>query len=184
VIEAFQDLKPVEGETVRLVPLGPEHFDGEWAMLQNEEGRRLTGTRANFTEDQIREWLRRVRQAPDRADWAITRVADSAYIGEVVLNELDEDNRSVGFRIALAGEFDKGYGTEATRLAVRYAFDEAHLHRVHLEVFDHNPRARRVYEKCGFRVEGEHRDALWWEGEWHNTTTMAILSTDPRPASP
>ena len=181
MIEAFQELRSVTGQNVRLVPLGPEHYDGEWAMLQNEEGRRLTGTHATFEPDQVRAWLAKVCQAPDRADWAIIRESDDAFLGEAVLNELDEENRSVSFRISLAGEFGKGYGTEATRLAVGYAFEVACLHRVHLEVFNHNPRARRVYEKCGFTAEGEHRDALWWDGEWHNTTTMAILSTDPRP---
>ena len=160
-----------------LVPLGPEHFDGEWAVLHDEESLRLTGTQRTFTEDQVRAWLATVRRADDRADWAILH--DSAFIGEVVLNDLDEDNRSVNFRIVLASHaYGKGFGTEATRLAVRYAFDDAGLHRVHLEVFVHNPRARRVYEKCGFRVEGKHRDALWWGGEWHDTFSMAILSTD------
>jgi RimJ/RimL family protein N-acetyltransferase len=179
VIEAFQEQRTLDGDLVRLVPLGPEHFDGEWAMLREEEGRRLTGTHATFTEDQIRAWLAKVRQAGDRADWAVLRGSDGAYVGEVVLNDVDEDNRSAGFRISLAeAATGQGYGTEATRLAVAYAFEDAGLHRVHLEVFDHNPRARRVYEKCGFRVEGEHRDALLWDGAWHNTFTMAVLSTD------
>ena len=177
MIEAFQEQRTLVGERVRLVPLGPEHVDGEWAVLQDEESRRLTGTHATFTEEQIRAWLAKVRQADDRADWAVLH--DGAFVGEVVLNDLDEDNRSVNFRIVLASHaYGKGYGTEATRLAVRYAFEDAGLHRVHLEVFEHNPRARRVYEKCGFRVEGEHRDALWWDGRWHNTFTMAVLSTD------
>lgn len=154
-------------------------------MLQEDEGRRLTGSHRTFTREQIHAWLAKVRLAVDRADWAILGADDSAYLGEVVLNDLDEDNRSVNFRIMLAGHaYGKGYGTEATRLAVRYAFEDAGLHRVHLEVFDHNPRARRVYEKCGFRVEGEHRNALLWEGEWHNTFTMAVLSTDRIPECP
>lgn len=177
MIEAFQEQRTLVGDLVRLVPLGPEHVDGEWAMLRDEESRRLTGTHDTFTEEQIRTWLAKVRQAGDRADWAI--LAGGAFVGEVVLNDLDEDNRAVGFRIVLTSHaFGKGYGTEATRLAVRYAFEDAGLHRVHLEVFAHNPRARRVYEKCGFRVEGEHRDALFWDGRWHNTYTMAIVSTD------
>ncbi|MFC4855580.1 GNAT family N-acetyltransferase [Actinophytocola glycyrrhizae] len=177
MIEAFQEQRTLVGERVRLVPLGPEHFAGEWAMLQDEESRRLTGTHQTFTEKQIREWLTKVRRATDRADWAILH--DGAFVGEVVLNDLDEDNRSAGFRIVLAAHaIGRGYGTEATLLAVRYAFEDAGLHRVWLEVFEHNPRARHVYEKCGFRLEGEHRDALLWDGEWHNTHTMAILSTD------
>ncbi len=167
------------GTLVRLVPLGPEHFADEWALLQDQEARRLTGTHATFTRDQIEAWLAKVRVAGDRADWAVLRAADGAFLGEVVLNDLDEDNRSVNFRIVLASHaHGQGYGTEATRLAVEYAF-EAGLHRVHLEVFAHNPRARRVYEKCGFTEEGRHRDALRWDGAWHDTFTMAILSTDP-----
>jgi RimJ/RimL family protein N-acetyltransferase len=88
----------------------------------------------------------------------------------------------VSFRICLAGPqvFGYGYGTEATRLVLDYAFDVVGLHRVHLEVFDFNPRGRRTYEKCGFRSEGVRRDALRWDGKWHDVICMAILSTDPR----
>jgi len=57
------------------------------------------------------------------------------------------------------------------------------LHRVSLGVYDFNPRAQRVYEKCGFRLEGRLRHAFRWEGQWHDELLMAILSSDPRPAS-
>jgi RimJ/RimL family protein N-acetyltransferase len=40
--------------------------------------------------------------ADDRTDYAIVRKSDLAYIGEVVLNDIDWTNRTVGFRIALA----------------------------------------------------------------------------------
>jgi RimJ/RimL family protein N-acetyltransferase len=52
------------------------------------------------------------------------------------------------------------------------------LHRLSLEVYDFNPRARRVYEKCGFRTEGVLRDALRWDGEWINATVMSIVAGD------
>jgi RimJ/RimL family protein N-acetyltransferase len=99
------------------------------------------------------------------------------------LTNLDRDNRSMSFRIALNGPefFGKGYGTEATKLTLDYAFDVVGLHRVSLEVFDFNPRAQRVYEKCGFVREGLQRQALWWDGEPHDVIAMAVLATDPRP---
>ena len=118
----------------------------------------------------------------DRADYAILRKEDRVYLGDVVLSGIDEDNRSGAFRIALTGPdvFGKGYGTEATRLLLGYAFDVVGLHRVSLEVFDFNPRAQRAYEKAGFVREGLQREALWWDGEWHDVVTMAILKNDPR----
>ena len=170
-------------DRLRLEPLGPQHFDGTWAGLQDPEARRLTGTHAVFTREQIHAWLASRADAADRADWAIIRSADNAYLGEVVLNELDPENASVDFRIALASAqvFGRGYGTEATRAVLAHAFDELGLHRVGLEVFAFNPRARRVYEKCGFTEEGRRRDALWWNGEWVDAVSMAILAGDPRP---
>ncbi|MGH3428547.1 MAG: GNAT family N-acetyltransferase, partial [Mycobacteriales bacterium] len=64
-----------------------------------------------------------------------------------------------------------------------YALDTVGLHRLSLGVYDFNSRAQRVYEKCGFIPEGRRRDALRWEGEWHDEVLMSILSTDPRSAT-
>lgn len=169
-------------ERLRLEPLGPRHFDGAWAALQDEESRRLTGTHSEFTPEQIRTWLAGLAAQEDRADWAVVRLEDGAYLGEVVLNELDAPNASMDFRIALASPtvFGRGYGTEATRAVVAHALDDLGLHRISLEVFAFNPRAQRVYEKCGFKVEGRRRDALRWDREWVDAVCMGIVAGDPR----
>jgi len=119
----------------------------------------------------------------DRADWAILRRDDGAFLGEVVINDFDPHNESANYRIGLAGpaHFNHGYGTEATRLVIAFAFDRIGLHRLELEVFAFNPRARRVYEKCGFQLKGTLRDALQWDGVFIDTHKMAILRADPRP---
>ncbi len=70
----------------------------------------------------------------------------------------------------------KAYGTEAARLAVDYGLHTLNLHRIELEVYDFNPRARHVYEKIGFVVEGVRRDALLWDGEYHDAILMSILN--------
>jgi RimJ/RimL family protein N-acetyltransferase len=95
-----------------------------------------------------------------------------------VLNELDPDNESCNFRILLfyPRNRSRGLGTEATRLILGHAFETVGLHRVDLEVFAFNPRARRVYEKVGFVYEGTKRDALRWDGEWIDADVMSILA--------
>lgn len=70
------------------------------------------------------------------------------------------DGVSALFRIVI-GEKDvwgRGYGTEATRLAVEEAFDALGLTAVRLEVFRHNTRAIAAYERVGFEVTGEHTE--------------------------
>lgn len=182
--DTFRDQPILIGTQVRLEPLGSQHFECLRPMFSEPEGMRLTGTHRRFTAAAIRRWLATRQDHHDRADWAIVRDEDSLVLGEAVLNELDAHNASASFRISLVGPsvFGRGYGTEATRLVVDYAFDVAGLHRIQLEVYDFNPRAQRVYEKCGFVREGLHRDALRWDDRWQHAISMAILSTDPRPS--
>ena len=44
-----------------------------------------------------------------------------------------------------------------------------------LQVFAFNPRARRVYEKVGFVVEGTLREVLRYDDVWVDATVMSIL---------
>lgn len=168
------------GAGVVLRQLDASHIDGTWQALHDPESIRFTGTHAAFSREQVERYLADRPGAPDRADWAVLRAGDGAYLGEAVLNELDAPNESMSFRIALAGPhaFGRGHGTEATRLVLDFAFDTVGLHRVGLEVFDFNARARRVYEKCGFVREGVLRDALLWEGRRHDALVMSVLATD------
>lgn len=178
----LRELVSLDGTRVNLVPLGPEHFEPLWAGLQDEESARLTGTTMKFDHETVLAHLERIRTASDRADWAILHAETGGYVGEVVLNELDDDNAAMNFRIALLAEhLGQGFGTEATGLVLDHAFAALGLHRVSLEVYAFNPRAQRSYEKAGFTVEGRLRDVLLWDGEWVDAIVMSVLSTDPRP---
>jgi RimJ/RimL family protein N-acetyltransferase len=142
--DVFARIPTLGTKRPRLEPLGPEHFEGSWAALQDEESMRLTGTQDSFTAEQVRNWLAGLARQYDRADCAVIRLQDGAHIGEVVLNHLDARNESVNFRIALSGDGarGRGFGTEATRAVLDYAFDIAGLHRVSLDVFSFNPVAQ------------------------------------------
>jgi RimJ/RimL family protein N-acetyltransferase len=170
----------LETEDLRLERLGPEHADGVWAMLNDREGRRLTGTHRDFTREETIGWLRQIVGRDDRADWAVIRRRDDRHIGEAVLNVLDIDNACMNFRIALFGDgvLGRGLGTQATEAVVTYGFETVGLHRIELGVYDFNARARRCYEKVGFTCEGLRREALCWEGQWYDEILMSILASE------
>jgi RimJ/RimL family protein N-acetyltransferase len=182
--DLFRDQPVLTGELVRLEPLTGAMLEDYLAGLADPQVNRLTATHAQFDRAQAAQWLASRPEQHDRADWAVLRRSDGAFLGEAVLNDFDPDNASVNYRVWLAGPeaYGKGYGTEVTRLVLDYALGTAGLHRVSLGVLDFNPRARRVYEKCGFQLEGRLREAVRWEGEWHDELVMSVLSTDPRPA--
>ena len=104
---------------------------------------------------------------------------DGRYIGHVDLRPNDEE-RSGSYRLGIINSeyWGKGYGTEVARLVLRYAFETLDLHRVSLRVAAYNLRARRCYEKCGFRVEGVERESFQVDGEWQDDVLMAILKEE------
>lgn len=171
-------VKPmIRGERVVLRPLAEQDAADLYAATLDPEGRRLTGTHARFTRQQIERWIAEVYERDDRVDLAVLSADDGRFLGEAVVNDIDRANRSAGFRIALAApaEFGRGYGTEAARLILAFAFREFGLHRVELQVYDFNERARHVYARLGFRHAGVLRDALLWEGVYHDAIVMDLL---------
>lgn len=185
----FAEKRVLTGSVAVLTPVTEADVDAFYPLLQDLEVSVLTGSvsSANPTAEELRPYslaeLRAIYArwavAEDRIVWAIRDVRDQGILGEAVLNDLSAANRSCGFRIWTAGGRGRGIGTEATRMAVDYAFDRG-IHRVELEVYDFNPRARHVYQKVGFRHEGTKRDALRFDDGWVDAHLMSILSTDPR----
>lgn len=166
----------LQGDGIYLRPHEMRDKDVLLEGANEPEGGRLTGTHATFTMAQIEAYIGRNSTDESRAGWVIC-LPDDTVVGEVVINEIDEDNRSANIRIALfnARYFGQGYGSKAMRLAVDYGFKVLKLHRISLGVFAFNPRAIHVYEKLGFKREGVFRDSLFWDGAYHDEHRMSIL---------
>ena len=82
------------------------------------------------------------------------------------------------FTSEVADRWYRSRGRETDRLDLAIA-DRRTDRCVGEEVLnDLNPRARHVYEKLGFVVEGVFRDALWWEDRFHDAIAMAMLAPE------
>ena len=99
------------------------------------------------------------------------------HIGNVGLHRIDWKNRvaTLGIVVGEKEYWGRGYGTEAVRTMLRYAFGELGLNRVELETYSFNPRAQRCYEKVGFVRECVRRGARYRDGRFHDSITMGIL---------
>ncbi|MFF4974833.1 GNAT family N-acetyltransferase [Streptomyces sp. NPDC001083] len=178
-IPRFRSKPTLDGELVKLRPVTVDDVVALTPMLRDAQVKRLTGYRDDPGEAQLRAWYGSRGDQEDRLDLAVVDKATGRVVGEAVLNEWDADNESCNFRIAFVPDaHGRGLGTEATSLIVGYGFTRLGLHRISLEVYAFNPRARRVYEKVGFVAEGVLRDALLWEGERVDAVVMSILAPD------
>ena len=123
------------------------------------------------------EWIENLYKDQSRVVFGIVLKTSDKLIGSTGFEGIDWRNRRAGFGIAIGDktEWSKGTGTEATKLVVRYGFDTLNLNRIALHVFDHNPRAMRVYEKAGFVKEGVLRQDRYVNGAYRDTIVMGIL---------
>ena len=74
----------------------------------------------------------------------------------------------------------KGYGSEAIRWVLRWAFQTGGLHRVGIKAFSYNEGAVRLYERLGFKREGVSREYVWFEGKWWDDVQFGMLEWEWR----
>lgn len=114
-------------------------------------------------------------------DWPFAIVADGYQepIGVVGLYGADWLSRKAEFRILIGEPYcGNGWGTIATRLAVRFGFARLNLHRIWLGVTAKNERAVKAYKRAGFQIEGVLYEDLYRDGVYHDSVRMGILSQD------
>jgi len=159
------------GELVRLTAENPEvvaaqlfrwNQDTEWFRFLDTDPPRL------FSEKKVKEFQEKALEkvSSNELFFNIRSLEDDRLIGFVGLFDLFKNHGDSLVAIALGERTDwgKGFGTDAMRIMLRYAFNELNLRRVGLIVFEYNPRAIRSYEKLGFVHEGRIRGAILREG--------------------
>ncbi len=110
----------------------------------------------------------------------ICKVDTGQPIGCTAFVRIDWVGRMATFYIAIAEKenWSKGYGKEATKLMIDYAFGQLNMNRVQLHVSSENPRAVKVYEKTGFIKEGTLRQAMYYDNHYIDFYLMGILKED------
>lgn len=102
-------------------------------------------------------------------------------VGHISLGKIDRKNRSARVGKVLVGDKNargKGIGRQMIREILKIAFDDLHLHRVSLGVFDFNVSAISCYEKAGFVKEGLLRDSRKNGDEYWSLWEMSILENE------
>lgn len=119
----------------------------------------------------------RFRPGATHVPFAIT--VDDVVVGSVALWGIDLHNRCGHLGISLGPDFrGKGYGSDACRVLLRYAFVDRGLHRVQLEVLADNEAALRSYRAAGFVEDGRMRESAWVTGSFVDEVYMSVLAPE------
>ncbi|MFC2949864.1 GNAT family N-acetyltransferase [Virgibacillus sediminis] len=132
-----------------------------------------------LTEKQLDDYLEDSNL--DRSEkyiYSVIQKDTGKLIGHISLVHIDRYNRSGRIGRVLVGD-PKARGNRVGRQMVqsvlKIAFEELHLHRVSLGVFDFNKPAITCYENLGFQKEGLLRDTALVNGSYWNLWEMSLL---------
>lgn len=167
------------GEGVRLRAIEREDLPMFVRWFNDPEVRRYTSQFAPISLAEEELWFEALLKDENSFIYVIeaTTADEATSVGTIILRKIDWRNRSGEYGIAIGEKAyqERGLGTEATRVILRFAFEEVNLHRVYLTVLDFNERAIHVYEKLGFTHEGARRQAQFREGKYHDILVMSML---------
>ena len=169
----------IDGEGIELRALQTEDV---WLMYKWYNDARVMDDMASPQElfapsiEEVRRSLER-SVGSSRERYFIVQFAGGRALGFVSLTSIDVRNASAELTAVIGEteEWGKGVGREATMRVVKYAFDVLNLHRIHLRVAEHNPRAIACFEASGFVREGTLRDDHYHKGAYRSSHIMGVL---------
>jgi RimJ/RimL family protein N-acetyltransferase len=157
-------------------PAGPR--DAEALLRLKEQLDRETSFML-LEPDERDTTVEKLTQQLTRAENSVVLVAEISDVlcGYVELTGGEfRRNKSTAYLVmgVLAAASGKGIGGALLCEAKRWA--AAHgIHRIELTVMAHNERARRLYERAGFSVEGRRAQCLVVDGEFVDEFYLAAL---------
>lgn len=127
------------------------------------------------------EWLEdAVNPSATERHFAIEKKETRTHIGNASIHGIDWVSRTAEFELFIGdpASWNRGYGTDAIRTLVRFAFDEMNLRKLRISVFDYNERAKHVLMTAGFKQEGKLEREFYRDGKYHDLVILSIFRDD------
>lgn len=173
--------KMLAGEMCYLSPCSAEDAE-KWAAWENDlEVTLPLGDEAYnvYALEKEQQLIAEVIQRQQHV-FAIVDIETDETIGRGMLFDIDPVNRKAMLGIVIGEKacWGKGYGQEAVRLLLDYAFNLLNLNSVMLGTFAFNERAIHCYEQVGFKEIGRRRQARFIAGRAFDAILMDILAKE------
>ncbi len=169
--------KRIEGERIYLSPISIDDAETYVKWLNDVKiNQYLSCNNSFFSLTGEREFLE--KESSKEFMFAIVKQDNDELIGNVGLDGVDYKCgiATLGIFIGEQENLSKGYGSEAIKLLLDFAFNELRLHNIMLTVYDMNERAQKAYKKCGFKEFGRRHEARFHDGKYHDIIYMEVIN--------
>ncbi|QPC84213.1 GNAT family N-acetyltransferase [Phototrophicus methaneseepsis] len=170
------------GLHIRLTALGPEDIPVITSWYHDSHFVRLYEAKPAFPRSQRhwQRWWENDDKENDIYKFAIRPLDSDRLIGLIDLDGIIWSHGTAWVSIGIGDPANRGhgYGEEAMRLLLNFAFNELNLFRIQLSVFEYNIRAIALYERLGFVREGAYRQFLARDGKRFDMYLYGLLAEE------
>ncbi len=176
-----------EGQDIRFGPIDydkdPEieakwtHDAGFMRLYDVEPARPMS---AAMVKKQYEKLEKRIEEEKNLHHFMIRAKADDRLIGKALIARIEWANGNCTFRIGIGSAEDrrKGYGAQALKMLLRFAFAELNMFRVYADAQEYNEGALALLRKFGFVEEIRRRQALERDGRRWDLITCGLLKDE------
>ncbi len=166
----------IKGEKITLRALELEDAEILREMINDPEiEKNVAGWSFPVSKHAQREWIDKSNMGDKSFVFAID-LPDSGCIGIANMVNIDWKNRSVSLGIKLLNKDFKrrGIGTDTVLTMIKYAFNELQLNRLETTIIAHNTASKKLFLKCGFKIEGLKKEDLFKSGKYYDNYILGI----------
>ena len=174
-----QDLRfgPIDHEKDPEVEAKWTHDSEFMRLMETNPARPLS---AAMVRKQYEKLEKKIEEEKNLYHFMIRAQADDRLIGKAVLYWIEWTNGNGWIQLGIGSAEDrrKGYGTQALRMLLRFAFAELNLFRVTAGVPEYNEGASALLQKFGFTQEICRRSALERDGRRWDLYIFGLLKEE------
>lgn len=170
----------IKGKFVTLRAIEQEDLEFLREMMNDPDLERLlVGWSLPISKLEQQQWFDATLKNRDSIRLVIESPENGA-IGLIVVTNLDWKNRSarLGIKIANQKYRAKGIGSDTLMAIMRFLFTELQMHYLDAEIIAYNETALKQQQKCGWRIEGIKRKAVYKGGTYHDLYITGILKEE------
>jgi RimJ/RimL family protein N-acetyltransferase len=173
-----------EGKLICLAPIDHEkdpEIESKWThdpdylrMLSTKPARPLSPAQVKKKYEAVEKEM---EEGHNSFYFTIRTRPDDRLVGFIKIYWVEWTNGHGFLELGIGDPNDRrhGFGSEALRLILRYAFAELNLYRLSVMVPEYNPPALSLFTKAGFVEEVRRREALQRDGRYWDALHLGLL---------
>ncbi len=169
----------IEGKRVKMRPIERKDLDYTLNWANNPEIAYYTGYMYPISMEMEVKWYERILAEESRKTFII-ETKDDVVIGLTAILNIDWKNRKAELSMLIGNKeyWGQGYGRESVRTMLNHIFNNMGLNKVYGRIIDYNQAALKMDLKAGYSQEGNIKDDIMIQGEFHDRYLIGITKAE------